>query len=110
MQKLAINDFFGKLKKVKWLSYIKLDKVIEAQIETCFKCPINFHHPKYLTKFDDLIEEFKVKSKASEVTIEDNDSNNFYGENKKRDRLIVMGDVSGLADRSENFFELFNHR
>ena len=52
-----------------------------------------------------MIEEFKEKLKATEVTIDDVVKfSNFYGENKKRDRLIVMDNVSGLADRSEKCF------
>ena len=95
------------MKKAEWLSYIKLDKTGEAQVQSCFKCPIDFQYPKNLDEFEDLIEEFKVISKASEVTIDDDNDNefsdSFYGENKKRDRLIVINDVSGLADRSERF-------
>ena len=30
IQNLATNDFFGDLKKVEWLSYIKHDKIREA--------------------------------------------------------------------------------
>ena len=47
-----------------------------------------------------------MRSKASEtidVDSELNYSTSFDGENKKRDRLIVMDDVSVLADRSEKF-------
>ena len=108
IQKSATNNFFGELKSVEWHSYLKIDKVREAQIESCIKCPIDFHYPKNLAEFDYLTEEFKVRSKASEVTIddEDNNSSNFCGENKKRYPLIVMGDVSGLADRSEKFSSL----
>ena len=36
VQKLAINKFFGKLIKVEWVSYIKLDKKREAEIQSCF--------------------------------------------------------------------------
>ena len=46
-----------------------------------------------------MIEDFKLK------TIEDNHSINEteYGEDKKNQRLIVMENVSGLADRSNTF-------
>ena len=35
-QKLALNNFFGKLKKTEWVSYIKLKKEREA---------VKFHYP-----------------------------------------------------------------
>ena len=36
-QKLAVNIFFfGKLKNTEWVSYIKLTKEREAEIESCF--------------------------------------------------------------------------
>ena len=38
IQKLAINNFFGELKKVKWISGIHLDKQREAEIESNFTC------------------------------------------------------------------------
>ena len=58
IQKSAINNFFGELKRVEWLSYLKIDKVREAQIESYIKCPIDFHYPKNLAEFDYLTEEF----------------------------------------------------
>ena len=35
-QKLAINNFFGKLKKTEWVSYIISTTEREAKIESCF--------------------------------------------------------------------------
>ena len=51
------------------------------------------------------MEDFKIKSNQSDPTYDDS-SNDFtskdtYGESTKRDRLIVMDDVSGLADNSQ---------
>ena len=100
------------MQKAKWVSYIKLGKIREAQIQSCFKCDVEFHYPKNTIELEDIIEEFKMRSKASETVKDrfenennDNDlnySNSFYGENnKKRDRLIAVDDVSGLADISE---------
>ena len=37
-QKLAVNNFFSKLKKTEWLLYIKLTKEREAETESCFAC------------------------------------------------------------------------
>ena len=44
-QKLAINTFLGKLKKTEWVSYFKLTKEREAEIESCFTCDVEFHYP-----------------------------------------------------------------
>ena len=46
MQNLAVNIFFGRLIKVEWFSYIKLDKAKEAKMESCFDCKLEFHYPK----------------------------------------------------------------
>ena len=69
-QKLALNNFFGELKKVKWVFYIELNSEREAEIESCFSCSVEFHHPKELEKFNDLLEVFKacLKTAAAAVT------------------------------------------
>ena len=50
-------------------------------------------------ELDSLIATFKLSSR--EETTDDNNVNNSFGENKKLDRLIIMGDVSGVADVSK---------
>ena len=50
-QKLAINIFFGKLKKTEWVSYIDLTKEREAEIQSCFNCEAEFHYPILNFKF-----------------------------------------------------------
>ena len=52
-------------------------------------------------ELDSLIETFKLRS--PEETTENNNVNNSFGENKKLDRLIIMDDVSGVADVSKKF-------
>ena len=100
-QKLAVNNFFGKLKKTEWVSYIKLTKEREAEIESCFACPVKFHHPQDQNVLKDLLHEFKKISRSDE-TDNKNNVNNIFGEKTTRDRLIVMDDVSGVADESKN--------
>ena len=107
VQKLAVNNFFGTLVKTDWVSYIKLDKARDAEIQFCFDCQVEFHYPKNREAFDNLLEDFKIKSNQSDPTYDDS-ANDFtskdnYGESTKRDRLIVMDDVSGLADSSQKF-------
>ena len=37
----------------------------EAEIESCFSCPVEFHYPKELEKFNDLLEVFKARLKTA---------------------------------------------
>ena len=52
-------------------------------------------------ELDSLIETFKLRLR--EETIDDNNVNNYFGENKKLDRLIIIDVVSGVADVSKIF-------
>ena len=100
MQNLAVNIFFGKIVKTELVSSIQLSKSREAEIRSSFSYDVSFHYPQTLEAFGDLVEEFKLKS------IDDTDSSinaNNYGEKKKIDHLIVMDNVSGLADCSNIF-------
>ena len=100
MQKLAVNNFLGKIVKTEWVSSIQLSKIREVEIQSSFSCDVSFHYPQTLEAFDSLVEEFNLKS------IGDTDSSinaNNYDGIKKFDRLIVMDDVSGLTDRSNIF-------
>ena len=101
VQKLALYDFFGKLKTAKWVSGIHLNESREAQIESNFSCDISFYYPNDVNDLVDLIDEFKL-----EVESEETDNENVisvFGEKINRDRLIVFDDVSGLADKSNKF-------
>ena len=101
VQKLALYDFFGKLKTAKWVSGIQLNESREAQIESNFSCDISFYYPKDVNDLVDLIDEFKL-----EVESEETDNENVisvFGEKINRDRLIVFDDVFGLADKSNKF-------
>ena len=105
IQNLAINDFFGNLKIVKWLSGIRLSKKREAEIESSFNCEVQFAYPNDKEELADKIEEYKIESESetNENNDEDYETVNNFGENKKRDKLIVFDDVSGLADESKKF-------
>ena len=106
MQKLALHNFFGKLKKAEWISGITLTKKREAEIQTNFSCEVEFYYAADEHKFDAILEELKSKSRADEETYNDYETNvnNFFGENSIRNRLIIFEDVSGLADNSKKFF------
>ena len=119
VQKLAVNKFFGDIIKTEWVSYIKLDKKMEAEIQSCFDCQVGFYYPRNKDQFDNLLEYFKTKSSSSDEGLEDNEQEendthsdknevdiiyrNGFGEKSNWNRLIVMDDVSGLADTSVKF-------
>ena len=103
IQNLAINDFFGELKIVKWVSGIRLSKKREAEIESNFNCEVNFAYPNDKDELADKIEEYKLESDSQTDENDEENNVNSFGENKKRDKLIVFDDVSGLADDSKKF-------
>ena len=101
VQKLALYDFFGKLKNAKWVSGIQLNESREAEIESNFSCDISFFYPNDINELADLIEEFKLEVETEEP--ENENVTSIFGEKINRDRLIVFDDVSGLADHSNKF-------
>ena len=101
VQKLALYDFFGKLKTAKWISGIRLNSSREAEIESNFSCEVSFFYPNEINELGDLLEEFKLEVETEETT--NDDSVNIFGEVIDRDRLIFFDDVSGLADNSNKF-------
>ena len=72
-----------------------LSKDRKENIGDCLDVHVNFKYPKNLEEFDTLLDFFQRKK--------NNCNDNFLGENTLPDRLIVMDDVSGLVDISENF-------
>ena len=36
--------------------YIQLDEVREVQIQSCFKCNVEFHYPSSTLEFEDVLE------------------------------------------------------
>ena len=63
-QKLAVNNFFGKIKRVEWVSYIDLDEEREAEVESCFFPDVDFHYPKLIEQLEGLLEFFKARSRT----------------------------------------------
>ena len=113
-QKLAVNDFVGKLNEVEWVLYFNLNKEREAKTESCFSCDVGFQYLISIEKFDDLLEVFKACLKTAEKNDGDdddtslpgdgffNESDNF-GEKTTHDRLILMDNLSGLTKQSKKF-------
>ena len=57
VQQLGVNNFFGDLIQVEWVSYVKLDKKREAQIQSCFNCQTDFYYPRNKDKFEYLLKQ-----------------------------------------------------
>ena len=99
LEKLAINNFFGEIVKTEWISGIEIDSSRKAQIQSCFSNETEVYVATEKDDLDLLIEKFKqVKQDNDNVNI-----SNSFGELKKMDRLIVLDDVSGVADLLKNF-------
>ena len=86
--------------KTDWISGIDIDKQREAEIQLYFSNDTEVPITQEQDKLDSLIEIFKQRLHEN---FDKNNVNNSFGENKKFDRLIVMDDVSGVADISKNF-------
>ena len=101
LQKLGLNKFFGKLIKREWVTGIETDDQREAEIQSCFSNKVEFHLATEPNELVLLIEKFKVRPK--DVT--NNGSNSVLGEKNSMDWLIVMDNVSGIADNCIKFAE-----
>ena len=105
LEKLAINRFFGDIVKTEWVSGIEIDTIDtsrEAEIQSRFNNETEVHVATEKDELDALIDNFKLK--AQEYNDKDNvNLSNSFGEIKKMDRLIVLDDVSGVADLSKQF-------
>ena len=76
LQKLGLNNFFGKLVKTEWVTGIENDEQREAEIQSCFSKKVEFH---LVTEPDDLvslIEKFKLRIRD----ITNNESDSVFGE------------------------------
>ena len=104
LEKLGLNNFFGDVIKTEWISGTDIDKKGEAEIQSYFSNETEVHVAKEQDDLDSLTEFFKLQSR--EETTDDNNVNNSFGESKKLDRLIIMDDVSGVADVCKTFANL----
>ena len=101
VQNLGLNRMFSDIKTVDWISKITLSRGREDQLREIFSyVSFEFHYPEDLGEFETLLETFRDE----EIEEENLNVNSIVmGENRKLDRLIVMGKVSGLADKSNKF-------
>ena len=110
VQKIGLNNLFGNLKKAEWVLHIELSVSCKVEIQSCFEMQLNFY---YLSSVDDLDEPLLYFKKSStedndSSTSSNNDNKNIFGEKEKMDRFIVMDNVFGLANKSNNFAGYFN--
>ena len=80
---------------------IKSDDQREAEIQSCFSNKVEFHHAADLDELTELTEKFKLRTRD----IVNNESNSGFLEKISMDCLIVMVDVSDIADGSHKFAE-----
>ena len=81
------------------MSGIEIDAAREAEIQSCFNNETEVHLATEKDELDLLIETFKLR--AQENSSDNVNLSNSYGEIKKMDRLILLDDVSGVADLSK---------
>ena len=95
-QNLGKTKLFGDTKEVYWILKIELSADKEDNIKDCFKDQhVDFKCCNNVEDFNDLLEIYKQKKSDY--------SKNYLGENTALDRVIIMDDVYGLADRSKKF-------
>ena len=97
IQRLGKNKLFGSdLTKVFWVLKIILSKEREDSIRDGFEDQeVQFSYPNDIDDFNYLIGNF-MQNRSDYI-------DNNEGESLSVTRLIVMDDVSGLADKSEEF-------
>ena len=92
------------LAKTEWISGIDTNKKREAEIQSSFSNETEVHIAKEPEEPDSLIKTFKLRSEAEDNEKDTKNVKNLFGENKKMDRLLVIDDVSGVADISKKNF------
>ena len=86
------------------ISKIELSVAREHQIRESFCCAsVDFHYPNDLAEFETMLELLKDNKSDVNININDEADNLGIGEKYVFDRLIVMDDVNGLADKSNEF-------
>ena len=101
IKKLGKNRLFGsEVTDVFWVLKIVLSNEREDSIRDIFaNQEVHFSYSHDLDDFNYLVENF-TQDKSEYV-------DNELGENFLVNKLIIMDDVSGLADKSQEFFDSF---
>ena len=102
-QNLAKNKMFAKLKEIFWLSKIMLSQDREQDTSSCFDLKVNPKYPQTLNDFNmELVPPVPPLPPQKKET-DNSIVNNVLDEKNMFNKLIVMDDVLGLADRSNDF-------
>ena len=100
VQNLAKNKMLDDNKKAGWISKIHLSKERDEDIKTCLVgVNVEFHYPEDNAEFNLLLEKHQDENIVNKEKFNDD----IFGEKREFDRLIVMEDVSGLANVSNEF-------
>ena len=99
LQKLGLNKFFSNSVKTEWVSSTDIDEEREAEMQSCFTNKTEFHSAKEPDELIDLIEKFKLRTRDI-VNVKCG-----FGEKITMDCLIVMDNVSGIADNCKKYAE-----
>ena len=103
-QKLGKNKMFSSIDSVDWISKIELSKAREHQIGKSFcYASVEFHYPNDVGEFEMILELLKDNKSDVNININAEADDLGIGEKDVYDRLIVTDDVSGLADKSNEF-------
>ena len=106
VQKLGKNRMLvGSIEFVDWISKIELSTAREHQIRESFSyASVELHYPNDVGEFETILELLKHNKSDVNININDTEADDLgIGEKDIFDRLIVMDDVSGLADKSNKF-------
>ena len=103
IQRVGKNKMFGSIDSVDWIPKIELSVAREHQIRESFcYASVEFHYSNDLAEFETILE--LLQDNKSDVNINIDEADDLgIGEKDVFDRLIVMDDVSGLADKSNEF-------
>ena len=104
VQRLEKDKIFGSIDSIDWISKIELSVARENQIRVSFcYASVEFHFPNDLVEFETILELLKDNKSDVNININNEADDLGIGEKDVFDRLIVMDDVSGLADKSNEF-------
>ena len=104
VQKLGQNKMFGSMDSVDWISKIELSEAREHQITESFHyASVEFHYPNYVGEFEAILELLKDNKSDVNININAEADDLEIGEKDVFKRLNIMDDVSGLADKSNEF-------
>ena len=104
VQRLGKNKMFGSIDSVDWTLKIELSVARQHQIiESFCYASVEFHYLNDLAEFETILALLKDNKSDVNININDEADDLGIGEKDFFDRLIVMDDVSGLADKSNEF-------